>query len=135
MESYGEQAKWAGVATVINHFFNVALAPLVLSVYIGLGNSLSVSQAFTAMVYIGMALHPMRQLPHFYNSYNEFKVSIQRIEKFLKIEEVEKDSMVGQGSQLSNYSVEIDNHSFSWGVKKDDEGSDDEKKEEKTKKK
>jgi ABC-type multidrug transport system fused ATPase/permease subunit len=69
MDSYMQQAKWSAISIVVLHFLNSILGSTILSVYIGTGHTLTVSQAFTALMYIGMAIGPMRSLPHFYNSY------------------------------------------------------------------
>jgi hypothetical protein len=52
---------------------------------------------------------------------------MKRIEKFLMIDEVDPESIVKKCLLTSEYAIDIDNHSFSWGVKKDEEDSDEEK--------
>jgi hypothetical protein len=60
---------------------------------------------------------------------------MKRIEKFLMIDEVDPESIIKKCSSTSEYAIDIDNHSFSWGVKKDEEDSDEEKEKSKKEKK
>ena len=90
-DQYFKLGIFNAVQGLILHFFNCSFGTTILGVYIGFGNTLDLAKAFTALSYIGMAMHPMRSLPHFINEYNEYKVAMGRIEKFLKTKEVDHD--------------------------------------------
>jgi ATP-binding cassette subfamily C (CFTR/MRP) protein 1 len=106
---------------VIMHFLNSIMGIIVISTAIYFGQTLTATKAFIAMGYIGMAVGPMRAIPHYYNRYNHFMEGMKRIEDFLNAPEVEPECLVTKGAASSKYAIKIDNQSFSWGVVKDEE--------------
>ena len=70
------------------YFFPQILIAVVLAFYIGFGNTLSLDLAFTIIVILNLIKDPLRSLPLFVAQLIEFRVSMQRIQSYLMVEEV-----------------------------------------------
>ena len=78
-----------GNATVTSlYFFPSMLSAVVFSVYIGLGESLSLQTAFTVLTVLDLIKSPLRTLPNFVGSLIEFQVAMTRIQNFILVSEV-----------------------------------------------
>merc|ERR1711871_1343624 len=97
--------------------------PLVVSVvtfacYVLLGNQLHVANALTALALFNIMRFPLNVLPNVVNSVLEALVSVERVQSFLLLDEiqpVEKRSSLG---------IEIVSGSFTWGRRKEKDGDD-----------
>jgi len=102
----------------------------IFSVYIALGHSVSLSQAFTVILFFGMIRQPVDLLSGFITTFSQVKVSMKRLENYLdtpdinfeKIFKVESSSQ--EGNQLK--SISITKSSFSWKKDEKDEPVDEE---------
>ena len=132
MGFHREQNKYESINIIICHFFNATLGSSILMVYTYFGNTLTVANTFTILMYIGRIQGPLGGVPHMMEGYNRFKTSMKKLEHFMNLEEVPQECLVEKLPQESEYAISIDNHSFSWGVKKqEEEEKEEEKKEEK----
>ena len=67
------QRQWMGVAIVSTlYFFPAVLSATIFSVYIGMGNTLSLDVAFTVMTILNLIKDPLRSLPMFIGQFLEF---------------------------------------------------------------
>jgi len=64
------------------------LSAVVFSVYIGFGNTLELSVAYTAMTFFAIIKGPLRFLPSFVGQLIEFLISMKRIQIFLCCQEI-----------------------------------------------
>ena len=78
-----------GVAIVSTlYFFPAILSAVIFSFYIGYGNTLSLDVAFTVMTILNLIKDPLRSLPMFIGQFLEFQVSMERIQAFIQVDEV-----------------------------------------------
>lgn len=63
----------------------------------------------------------IRTLPLSFNSLVETMISMERVEKYLKQEEVDESNVKKEVNPLNNVSIKVSNLSFSWGSQKNDE--------------
>ena len=68
----------------------------------------------------------MRQLPTFISSFIQLLVSMRRIQTFIDSDELDIPKMIDQVEM--DDAISIQGHSFSWGVKNEEEKDDDKKK-------
>jgi hypothetical protein len=83
------------------------------------------------LIFFDLIKEPMRQLPTFISSFIQLLVSMRRIQTFIDSDELDIPKMIDQVEM--DDAISIQGHSFSWGVKNEEE-KDDEKKEKKGKK-
>jgi hypothetical protein len=62
----------------------------------------------------------MINFPMTISSFVDFSVSMGRIQEFLSLKEINVDKLINK-EENNEYSVQINNHSFSWGVKEKEE--------------
>ena len=111
-------AVWLSLVITSLYFFPNILSSVVFATYIGTGNNLNLATAFTCLVFFDIIKEPIRQLPLFISSFIQFKVSMNRIQKYIDISEVPFDCIVSNNNDSqSDVAISIKNSSFSWGVK------------------
>jgi ABC-type multidrug transport system fused ATPase/permease subunit len=98
------------------HFFPNLLSSVVFSVFIGTGHTIDLATAFSVIVYFDLIIDPMRNFPMTISSFIDFSVSMGRIQEFLSLKEINVEKLINK-EENNEYSVQINNHSFSWGVK------------------
>ena len=78
-----------GVLVVASlYFFTNILSAVIFTTYIGLGSTLSLDIAFTVISVLNIISNPMRTLPMFLGSLIDLTVSLNRIQEFLIIDEI-----------------------------------------------
>ena len=78
-----------GVLVVASlYFFTNILSAVIFTTYIGLGSTLSLDIAFTVISVLNIISEPMRKLPMFLGSLIDLTVSLNRIQDFLIIDEI-----------------------------------------------
>lgn len=78
-----------GVLVVASlYFFTNILSAVIFTTYIGLGSTLSLDIAFTVISVLNIISNPMRTLPMFLGSLIDLTVSLNRIQDFLIIDEI-----------------------------------------------
>ena len=110
---------------VITAFTPIIVSSVSFSTYIGLGNTITLANAFAVLVFFNMLREPIWAVPDFLTLIADMLVSMNRIQEYLESDEVEVKMIVQnttdhpnyQQLQKDNYAVKIENHSFSWGVK------------------
>jgi len=106
------------------YFFPSVLSSVVFSTYIGFGNYIDLKDAFTVMVFFGLVKGPLQSLPMFVNQMIQLVVSMNRIQEFIDSDEVDRDKIVSLNESTNipgAPAILIQNHSFSWGIKAEDE--------------
>ena len=104
-----------------NTGFTISCAPFLVSIvtfatYVYLdGNVLTAEKAFVSIALFNIMRFPLFILPNLVNSIVAYKVSVKRLSKYLKGEELdEKDVKRILETDKSDLAVEIVNGSFSW---------------------
>lgn len=92
----------------------------VFGVAIGSGIKMRVSTAFAALQVLNMLRDPTRWLPFFIGMMMEFTVSMKRIQKFLKSEEINNLLIEYNRDAGTENAISIQNSNFSWGGEKID---------------
>lgn len=116
------------------YFFPALLSAVVFAFFIGFGNILYLDIAFTVITVLNMIKDPLRMLPLFVGSFLEFLVSMNRIQEFMLVDEVNTTIIRHVDREETPNAIEIRAGSnFHWGIKKDDKK--DEKHEKNTEKK
>lgn len=111
-------AIWLAFVITSLYFFPNILSSVVFSTYIGTGHRLDLATAFTCLVFFDIIKDPIRQLPLFISSFIQFKVSMNRIQRYIDITEVPFECLVNkQDVSESNPAISITSSSFSWGIK------------------
>jgi hypothetical protein len=78
-----------GVLVVASlYFFTNILSAVIFTTYIGLGSTLSLDIAFTVISVLNIISNPMRTFPMFLGSLIDLTVSLNRIQDFLIIDEI-----------------------------------------------
>ena len=91
-----------GVLVVASlYFFTNILSAVIFTTYIGLGSTLSLDIAFTVISVLNIISNPMRTLPMFLGSLIDLTVSLNRIQDFLIIDEI-NPTQIKQISQESS---------------------------------
>jgi len=100
------------------------------------GNTMSLGTAFACMQVIFAIDEPLRWIPQFIGVLIDFLVSMRRIQKFLKCDEINPQLVHVGSEQLTDLNLDIlvTNANFSWGGKKQ-KSEEDKKKEEEDKEK
>ena len=131
MKSMKKIAIWLSLLITSIYFFPNVLSSVVFSTYIGIGHSIDLATAFSVIIFFDLIIEPMINFPMFISSYVDFRVSMKRVQEFLSSKEIDMPNLINQ-VENSQYSIEIKNHNFSWGIKEKTE--EDEKKKETDKK-
>ena len=105
-----------GVAIVSTlYFFPAILSAVIFSFYIGYGNTLSLDVAFTVMTILNLIKDPLRQLPMFIGQFLEFQVSMERIQAFIEVDEVNPSMIKNVTNESTQDSINISPGSnFHW---------------------
>ncbi|CDW87468.1 abc transporter [Stylonychia lemnae] len=134
------------------YLFPQMLSPVVFTTYIGYGGKLDLKTTFTILTFFNLIKEPLRSVPLFFGELAETLVSMRRIQKFLKSDEI-NSSIVSQtdvkyqlliSQDINNEdSINIEKGNFSWGFpykktkedleleREDEDDQDKDKKEEK----
>jgi len=102
---------------------------IVFGVAIGSGIKMRVSTAFAALQVLNMLRDPTRWLPFFIGMMMEFTVSMNRIQRFLKAEEINNLLIEYNKDPNSEAAISIKDSNFSWGGEKIDTEEETKKKE------
>ncbi|EIW82695.1 multidrug resistance-associated ABC transporter [Coniophora puteana RWD-64-598 SS2] len=129
MQARGEEIGWIVKAQFNSAIFSMVwlCAPFFVSfvsftVYVSLGNELTVSTAFAAIALFGLIRVPMTSLPNFAVQFLQTLVAIRRLETYLNEEEVSSQvsSLKQTEESLAAESVieglAIENGSFKWNA-------------------
>ena len=93
------------------------MSATIFSVYIGVGNTLNLQNAFTVMTILNLLQDPLRTLPLFIGQMIEFLVSMKRIQDFISLPEINDTTIVNVGREETQESIEIWSGNFHWGSK------------------
>ncbi|XP_051528611.1 ATP-binding cassette sub-family C member 10-like isoform X2 [Myxocyprinus asiaticus] len=97
-----------------------AALPVVISIltfitYVLLGNNLTAAKVFSTLALVGMLILPLNAFPWVLNGTLEAKVSLDRIQRFLKLQDQDLTVYYSQVSPEDPLSaVQMDQASFSW---------------------
>jgi ATP-binding cassette subfamily C (CFTR/MRP) protein 10 len=116
------------VNQMVSSFFPELISPLVLAIYISYGNKTDLASAFTIMSLLDMIKGPIQHLAWLSNNASEFRTHMDKVQFFLDMPEVPQECLVAP-SQETEWAIKIDNKSFSWGLKFEDEEAKKEKEE------
>ena len=101
-------------------FFPNLLSSVVFSIYIGTGHTIDLATAFSVIIFFDLIIDPMINFPLMISSFVDFSVSMARIQDFLSQKEIDVDKLINK-EQNNEFSIQIKNQSFSWGVKENEE--------------
>ena len=107
-----------------NTSFTVKCAPFLVSIvtfaaYIYLsGEVLTAEKAFVSIALFNMIQFPLFIVPIVVNNIVQYKVSVKRLTKFLKGEELDEKDVKRLGHDIEGPAVEITNGNFSWDHEK-----------------
>jgi len=102
------------------YLFSSILSAVVFAVYIGLGNTLDLSIAFTVLTILDLIKEPLRTLPNFVGSCIEFQVSMSRIQEFIHVDEVNPSMIRRLPQDETPDSIAIrDSANFHWGCQEE----------------
>eukprot|EP01065_Artemidia_motanka_P023285 TRINITY_DN277_c0_g2_i2.p1 TRINITY_DN277_c0_g2~~TRINITY_DN277_c0_g2_i2.p1 ORF type:complete len:1661 (+),score=534.27 TRINITY_DN277_c0_g2_i2:110-5092(+) len=95
-------------------------APMLVSlsafgVWVGQGKELDAGKAFTAISLFNILRFPLNMLPNTINNIIEASVSLQRIQDFLMLEEIDENAVSSLPPAAGKPALEIHNGAFSWG--------------------
>ena len=76
------------IIVVSLYFFPALLQAVSFTAFLGTGGSIDMETSFAVMTIFNIIATPLRMLPLFIGNVVEFHVSIERIQKFLKQEEI-----------------------------------------------
>jgi len=102
------------------YFFPNLLSSVVFSVFIGTGHKIDLATSFSVIIFFDLIIEPMLSLPHIISSFFEFSVSMARIQEFLSQKEINVEKLINK-EENNEYSIQIKNHCFSWGIKEKEE--------------
>uniref|UniRef100_A0A8C9WQX2 ATP-binding cassette, sub-family C (CFTR/MRP), member 10 n=1 Tax=Scleropages formosus TaxID=113540 RepID=A0A8C9WQX2_SCLFO len=96
-----------------------AALPVLISIttfvtYVLLGNELTAAKVFTTLALVGMLILPLNNFPWILNSTIEAKVSLDRIQCFLRLSDQDMDMYYSTPPEEPLIAVQLKNSSFSW---------------------
>uniref|UniRef100_A0A8B9CNP0 ATP-binding cassette sub-family C member 10 n=1 Tax=Anser brachyrhynchus TaxID=132585 RepID=A0A8B9CNP0_9AVES len=99
-----------------------AALPVVVSIvifitYVLLGHQLTATKVFTALALVGMLILPLNSFPWVLNGTLEAKVSLDRIQRFLELEDQDLEAYYALGTASA---IEMRGADFSWAPVKED---------------
>nr|XP_038033036.1 multidrug resistance-associated protein 7 isoform X3 [Anas platyrhynchos] len=106
-----------------------AALPVVVSIvifitYVLLGHQLTATKVFTALALVGMLILPLNSFPWVLNGTLEAKVSLDRIQRFLELEDQDLEAYYALGSPSGMASaIEMRGADFSWAPVKEESSS------------
>ncbi|XP_038033035.2 ATP-binding cassette sub-family C member 10 isoform X2 [Anas platyrhynchos] len=106
-----------------------AALPVVVSIvifitYVLLGHQLTATKVFTALALVGMLILPLNSFPWVLNGTLEAKVSLDRIQRFLELEDQDLEAYYALGSPSGTASaIEMRGADFSWAPVKEESSS------------
>ncbi|KAI6071753.1 multidrug resistance-associated protein 7 [Aix galericulata] len=106
-----------------------AALPVVVSIvifitYVLLGHQLTATKVFTALALVGMLILPLNSFPWVLNGTLEAKVSLDRIQRFLELEDQDLEAFYALGSPSGTASaIEMRGADFSWAPVKEESSS------------
>jgi len=112
--------KWNQYLMGGNNFFPNAMMAAIFTVHIGFGNRISLSQAFTVMLFFGMIKQPIDLLSAFITQLAQVRVSMKRLEEFLDTPDVDHEDLFAKApnteddNETSDYAIKISKSNFSW---------------------
>jgi|LauGreDrversion4_2_1035121.scaffolds.fasta_scaffold99282_3 ABC-type bacteriocin/lantibiotic exporter with double-glycine peptidase domain len=77
-----------------SYMFPNMMPAVCFGTYIGLGNYLDLSTAVTCIMFFGLMSGPMIWVPMAISDFIQLKVSMKRVQKFLQVDDVQKDLRV-----------------------------------------
>ena len=88
--------------------------------------AITVPIGMTIIRIIGHMRNHTNHFPHFANELADFFVCVNRIQDFLKCEEIEYHKVLVSNDENNDFSVKVDNSNFFWGIDevKDDDSDD-----------
>eukprot|EP00090_Calanus_glacialis_P002437 TRINITY_DN11824_c0_g1_i1.p1 TRINITY_DN11824_c0_g1~~TRINITY_DN11824_c0_g1_i1.p1 ORF type:complete len:1639 (-),score=332.95 TRINITY_DN11824_c0_g1_i1:544-5460(-) len=98
--------------------FVVSLVTFAVYVLSDENNVLDAQKAFTSLALFNILRFPLSMLPMMITSAIQASVSIKRINKFMRCEELDPNSIVK--NDKSSEAISVSNASFNWGEKEDD---------------
>jgi ABC-type multidrug transport system fused ATPase/permease subunit len=93
-----------------------------------------IEDIFTILNLFNKIQGPLKYLPNLVNHFYETVISTERIEKFLKQEEINPDNIIKDYSD-NKIKIKIENGNYSWGIPQGDDEKDDKNDKEKISKK
>merc|ERR1711892_740001 len=115
--------------------FVVSLVTFAVYVLSDENNVLDAQKAFTSLALFNILRFPLSMLPMMITSAIQASVSIRRINKFMRSEELDPDSVVKNGKSENPEAISVSNASFNWGEKEEDDSAKTENTKDKKKKK
>ena len=101
------------------------LTPIAMSVvsigayqYYNNGDKFKIEDIFSCLGIFTSMQAPMRNLPVIIDNWNETIISLKRIEKFLKLNEINEKLIIKNNKELMDkgIAIQIENGNFSWGI-------------------
>ena len=101
----------------------------VLFTHLGMGNTMDLPTTFKVLALVDGIRGPIAHLTRFIPHYTKFVKKMKKIQKFIDMKEVPEECLVDQTPD-SEFAINIDKNSFSWGCKldKDEDTSDEDEK-------
>jgi len=92
------------------------------AVYIGRGYYLDLPLAMEIMGLISQVRHPLSQFQRLREQVADISIAMQRVQNYLALEEAPVDKFIEKApvQAESEYAIQINNKSFSWGLKTQD---------------
>lgn len=115
--------------------FVVSLVTFAVYVLSDENNVLDAQKAFTSLALFNILRFPLSMLPMMITSAIQASVSIKRINKFMRSEELDPNSVVKNGKSENSEAISVSNASFNWGEKEEDDSTKTENTKDKKKKK
>eukprot|EP00347_Sterkiella_histriomuscorum_P019725 403340529 len=117
LDTLWRRFRFGMVNTTSLYFFPSILGSVVFSTYIGMGNTLELSVAYTITTIFNLIKQPLLWLPIFIGLVIEFTVSMKRIQDFLLCPEINKSvAKKIDFEEDDKYSITIKNGNFHWGL-------------------
>lgn len=115
--------------------FVVSLVTFAVYVLSDENNVLDAQKAFTSLALFNILRFPLSMLPMMITSAIQASVSVKRINKFMRSEELDPNAVVKQKKSESNNAIFVVDASFNWGENDGDQASQNNEKKDKKKKK
>lgn len=88
-----------------------------IALFLYLGNSLDLPAAVELVWLFERIKGPIEQISNLRNKYSDVYLAMARVQNYLNLPEFERTNLVETKPNTSEYAVEINDQSFSWGLK------------------
>ena len=110
--------KTQNLNSTIQWFAPVATIVVTIGVYQRYHDKLKIEDIMTSLRIFNSIQEPIRSIPELVNNFNEFAISMKRIEKYLFQDEINPGNVIKKDKYMddNNLSIKIVNGNFSWGI-------------------